>query len=282
MRGSWQLYRVPVSVGVSGDLQLEIIAPSSHAAPAGRIWIDDVALYETKMPPLLNLTRSRGFHDEPAMALAEDGSLYIAFNRFIEDADSLQIARLRSVASGWEVVGEWQVAGGQGTYILGVNAVAAGDRVAVTYAIERNRDWNIQCVYCGPDGPDNPLVISDAVGVDAKPDAAWHGGTLWVAWESNRNGYREILVASARGTTVSEPVALSSAGVSSYDPSIAVLSNGQVCVAWHAFDENNYDIFLCRSGSGGDWTSGLRLTRCAVDRSSRFAAGSRRRTLVAV
>ena len=138
------------------------------------------------------------------MASAADGSLYVAYNRFSNDADSLQIQRLCDQQGALVRSGEWQVVGGAGTYILGINAVAAGDRVAVTYATERGQNWDIHAVLCGPDGPGEPIVMTDAAGVDVKPAAAWHDGVLWVAWESNRNGFRQIFVSSLRGSAVAD------------------------------------------------------------------------------
>ncbi len=263
----WRLYRTPISITQSGTLALEIIAPSSHGAPAGRIWIDDIAMYETEMPATLNITRREGFNDEPAMAAAADGSLYVAFNHFVDDADSLQIDRFHRQSGSLVRTDRWQVVGGEHTYILGINAISAGDRVAITYATETKRNWNIHTVLCGPDGPSRPIVVTDSAGVDVKPSAAWHKDTLWVTWESNRNGYREIFVASVYGSTVSNAVPLSRENVSSYDPSITVLANGQVCVAWHAFESNNYDIHLCRSREEGGWDQPIRLTHApTVDR----------------
>ena len=36
-----------------------------------------------------------------------------------------------------------------------------------------------------------------------------------------------------------------------YDPSLAVLQNGVVCVAWHSFIDDNYDVYLSRRAAAG-------------------------------
>ena len=52
----WQRFTTPIAVTKTGMLELEIIAPSSYGAPIGRMWLDDVSLIETPMPPVLDLS----------------------------------------------------------------------------------------------------------------------------------------------------------------------------------------------------------------------------------
>jgi hypothetical protein len=88
-----------------------------------------------------------------------------------------------------------------------------------------------------------------------------------VAWESNRNGFRQIFVTSLNGQRPATATALSRPGVSSYDPSITVLANGEVAVAWHAFHNGNYDIELCRMSGSSGWAAPVRLTEApTIDR----------------
>jgi hypothetical protein len=109
-------------------------------------------------------------------------------------------------------------------------------------------------------------VTTDA-GVDVKPAAAWHNGTLWVAWESNRAGPRQIFATSIRGHEVAPPQPISDAQSSNYAPSVAVLESGEVCLAWHSFRKNNYDVYHRRKPSGARWGPEVRLTSAeSVDR----------------
>lgn len=269
----WQRYQTPLDIAEDGLLELQIIAPSSHRAPPGRIWLDDLALFETEMPRLLSVSDNVGFNDEPALARAADGSIYVAWVSFRDGADSLQLARFQAQAAGFQRVGSWQVVGGKGTYVLGPRLAPAGDQVALVYACERNQNWEIEAVMCGPEGPGQPLRIGPSPAVDVDPATAWHKGTLWIAWESNRAGCRQIVAASVHNGKASEPVAVSPSGSSSYDPSIAVLSRGEVCVAWHAFRENNYDIWLRRRTAAGTWTEPVRLTKApTIDRHAELLA----------
>ncbi len=270
----WRKYQIPLTVAADGVLELEIIAPSSHGAPAGEIWVDDAALHETKLPEVIDVTGGKGFNDEPAMALAGDGSAYVAHVSFRQGNDSLQITRMKPEGKSYAPAGRWQVVGGEGTYVLGPSVVATDDGVAVLYAAEVAGNWDIYLVACGPDGPSSPRAVTTDPGVDIKPAAAWHEGTLWVAWESNRGGGRQVFAASVSATEVAEPVALSGDAVSAYGPTVAALAGGEICVAWHAFEDNNYDIFLRRRSTSGSWAPVVRLTRApSIDRHPVLAAG---------
>jgi len=263
----WKRYSVPLTVGTSGTAKLEIIAPSSYGAPPGRIWLDDVSLAETRMPPLTPVSNGIGFNDEPAMAAADDGSVYVAWNRFRDGADSVQVARYHVGGGDPRPAGAWQIVGGKGTYVLGIRAVPAGNRVVVLYAGEVKGNWQVHAVACTPDGPGKPVAVGPHPAVDVKPAGAWHDGTLWVAWESNRNGVRQVMAAPVSDGVPAEPLALSTPDASAYGPSVAVLASGEVCVAWHAFSGGSYDVFLRRRSPDGAWKPTARLTRApSIDR----------------
>jgi len=256
----WRSYVTPLAIGQSGTLSLELITPSSYGAPAGRIWVDDIALHATKMPSSMNLTAGQGFHDEPAMAAGGDGSLYVAYNRFAGGVDSLWVERLEQVEDELVARDKWRLAGSPDTYLLGLQVVPAGERVAILYAREVDKNWDIYVRFCGPDGPSSPIRLTRAAAVDVKPAGSWYRDALWVAWESNRGSSRQILVASVQDGNVSEPIVLSRPDISSYDPSVCVLDNGQVCVAWHAFHQGSYDIYLRRTSETGVWGDMVQLT----------------------
>ena len=212
------------------------------------------------------------FNDEPSMARAADGSLYLAWNGFKDGADALMIARYQFTGGEFRKLGGWEALGGRDTYILSPKVVAAGDGVFVLYAAERGRAWDIQALPCSAKGPGRAVAVAADGATNIKPDGAWHGGALWVTWESNRDGARRILLASLRGGTASPPEAVSAAGRSNYGPSIAVESNGAVSVAWHSFRENNYDIYLRRRPASGQWAPERRLTTApTIDRHAALA-----------
>ena len=84
----WRRYTTRLTPRADGQLELQIVAPSSHGSPPGGIWIDDVALREIEMPSVATVSDG-GFNDDASMAAATDGSIYVAWNSFRNDPDSL-------------------------------------------------------------------------------------------------------------------------------------------------------------------------------------------------
>ena len=273
----WKSFSASFTARGSGSLRLQLVGPSSwNNAPAGRLWVDDLALYETAVTPLLSVSKDVGFNDEPALAAAADGSLYVGWISFRDGADSLQVARYQPEGKSLKEAGAWQAVGGKGTYVLGPRLIPAAGHVALVYAAEVDGNWDIYARPCGPEGPIEtdrvPTRITTDSAVDVAPAAVCRG-PLWVAWESNRNGCRQIFAASAAKGKPPKPEAVSPVGVSSYDPTIAVLDSGEVCVAWHSFRDGNYDVYLRRRAVDGTWKPVRRLTRApGIDRHARLVA----------
>jgi len=267
----WRRYTCALPVHSDGILELHIIAPSSHGAPAGRIWLDGFSLRETKMPPFTSISGGQGFNDEPALATATDGTLYTAHIAFANGSDSLHITRFRPSGEKLQRLDAWQPVGGPNTYLLGTTAVSTGNGVFILYASEVDKNWDIYAVRCTPDGPTKPIRISTGPEVDIKPAAAWDGQRLHIAWESNPNGRRTVQATTLSDGKLDKPVALSAPTVSSYAPSITVTPAGPF-VAWHAFQDNNYDIFLARRSAQGDWhPKPIRLTTApTIDRHAKL------------
>ena len=212
------------------------------------------------------------FNDEPSMARAGDGSLYLAWNGYRDGTDALMIARYEFAGGAFRKLGSWEALSGRGTYILGLKVVATDDGAFVLYARERGRAWDVMALPCSARGPGKPLAVATDGATNINPGGAWHRGTLWVTWESNRGGARGIRLASVSGGRTSPMEDVSAAGRSNYEPSIAIETNGSVAVAWHSFRENNYDIYLRRRSAAGQWSPERRLTTApAMDRHAALA-----------
>ncbi len=269
----WRRYTCPVRAEGNGTLELHIIAPSSHGSPPGRIWIDEISLEETVMPAFTSISGGEGFNDEPALAAADDGTLYAAYISFAEGTDSLQVARFRPAGDKFEQLGKWQVVGGPETYLLGTTTVSAGEAVWVLYASELKKNWDIYAVRCGADGPEKPVRVSSGSDVDIKPTATWdpQSERLWVTWESNPEGQRSVFLASIAGGKVSSPEPVSQEGFSNYAPSVAI-AYGRVYVAWHSLRDNEFSIYLRTQNLGKTtFSPEVRLTKApSVDRHARL------------
>ena len=119
----WRQYESTFSVETSGSWKIELISPSSHGAPAGRLWIDDVQLSALDVPEPVDVSQGQGFNDWPRMAPMGD-ALCCAWISFRDGADSLQAASLPR--AGGPPSQTWEIAGGKGTYILDPYVVPDG------------------------------------------------------------------------------------------------------------------------------------------------------------
>ncbi len=211
------------------------------------------------MAKLIPVSDSQGFNDWPVMAKAVDGSLCVAWISFRDGRDTIQLARYRLDGPKPQRVGLWQAVGGPHIYILNPRLVSTRTGVYLLYAAEIDGNWDIYAVECQPDGPSEARRITQEQAVDIKPAAAGIGDDLAVAWESNRNGARQVFLAFVRQEQVTDPELISPPEINSYEPALAA-RGGELWVAWHSF-KHNYDVWLRRRDAAGGWHKSIRVTK---------------------
>ena len=268
----WAEYKsAPLEIEQDGVLYIELIAPSSFGAAPGRVWLDDVVLEEIPTPRRVDLSGGVGFNDEPTLALSGDGALYVAWISFRDGADTLRAVRLVRDARGWQEDRAWCVATGRSCAVLSPRMVGTPDGAALVYAIEAGDDWQIAVSWLTTNGPALTRTFGEA-GADTDPAVAAEGDRLWIAWEASRNGRRRIGVTHVHRQGLGPVEYLSRDEVNAYDPSIAVIGNGTVAVAWHDFRQGQVDIYLrTRLAGGSSWSPERQLTRApTLDRHARL------------
>lgn len=214
-----------------------------------------------------------GFNDEPALALTDAGDVYVGWLSFTDGTDTLVISRYQHEGDRFLPLDHWTVLSGQGTYILGLQAVATDSGAYFVYSREDDGNWDVFALEADANGPKPPVAIASGPETQIKPAAAWADGTLHVAWESNPESNRQISWASVRDGVVTEAEKVSLASDSNYGPSVAVTESGRVSVAWHSYRDHNYDVFLRQRASSGTWESPRRLTVApAIDRHAQLLA----------
>jgi len=130
---------------------------------------------------------------------------------------------------------------------------AAGDvRVLVAYETTRNgnRDIAVRWRTSGADpstwGPE--VVLSPDGAIDMKPSVASDGqGNYWVAWETTRDGDKDIVMMRFDGTAWHGPCWIADGPASDEQPCVAVdAATGRVFVAWEtdAAGHGNKDIHM--------------------------------------
>ena len=217
-----------------------------------------------------------GFNDEPAMAKSGSGDLFLGWISYRDSADSLAIARYTHEGDRFLPQDQWTPIGGEGTYLLGLTAVPTESGAFFVFSQEVNGNWDVFALMADASGPSAPIRVTSGPETEIKPTAAWHDGTLFVAWEANPSSQRRVYMASLRNGTVTPPEAVSLGGDSNYGPSLVVAANGKIAVAWHSYRDHNYDVYLRHRSASGEWGDACRLTRSpGIDRHARlFARGN--------
>ncbi len=214
-----------------------------------------------------------GFDDEPALALTPSGDVLVGWISFRDGSDTLQVALYSHEGDRFVQRSQWTAIEGRGTYLLGLRAVPTETGAYFVFARETDGDWDVFAMHASESGPSEPVPIASGPLTQIKPSAAWHDGTLFVAWEANPQAERQIFATSLRDGSGTEPQQISSSGSSNYGPSIAASESGQVSIAWHSYREHNYDVYLRQSNGPEAWRPSRRITHApGIDRHPQLLA----------
>jgi len=240
-------FSYPVAARTKGVI--EIVAPSSYGAPAGKMWIDDVTV------SLLPDTCEWPAHvqDFPEVAADCRGVLWMAV---LERPVPRRLVRV------YRIDGDGPVPFGiiepDGITGIGAPAIAgAGNGCVVAFPFERADKWNIAYAFL-PSGGRNPYKITSRVVAcggtsNTNPAVASTGSGTWLLWETNSGGARGINACRVDPHGHGRPLRLSAPGANSYNPAVVAPGDGTLFAAWDSCRDASADIHgaWCRSGKWG-------------------------------
>ncbi|MEO7155925.1 MAG: hypothetical protein ABI039_00100 [Vicinamibacterales bacterium] len=136
-------------------------------------------------------------------------------------------------------------------------------RVWVIYSTHADADknldhgnWELMARSLDATGknPSEPINISNAPGADFMPAAVTDSsGNVWVTWVGARDKAFNVYAAHLEGETFSKPRRMTESSGNEWEPSIATDTNGNVAIAWDTYEKGDYDVYLSRRGSSGDF-----------------------------
>ena len=265
---TWHKYTIPFSVDANLKAKLRIMAPSSFWASPGQIWLDELTLLAFDNHGRRPLCHQAEFCDFSQIVKSDKSSVWAMWTEYKMNHDSLHLAQLRSNGS---TARTWQLDLGANAKLLdaSMSAHQASGGVYLLWSEERQNNWDIYYTHVKASGPGEIQRVTTHPAVDRNPSAIWYKDQLWIVWESNRDqGLHQIYLHT---DTMKEPVRLSTSAGNHYQPQIAANSKGKLFVVWHAFQNDNYDLFY-RSKSDGDWQRQKQLTQAqGIDRNVRVA-----------
>ena len=114
--------------------------------------------------------------------------------------------------------------------------------VAVFASPGNNQDWDIYAAWKTADGW-QPQRGCSAAGSDIHLAAdAGDDGSLWVCWQSMRNGNGDIYARRYADGAWSDELAVTSTAADEWEPSISVARNGMAWIGYDSYASGNYDV----------------------------------------
>jgi hypothetical protein len=256
----WQKREVRFSVEQAGQYDLQLAAPASFNAPIGKMWIDDISLTETVLPPALNVTQDKGFCDRPAFGVDKQGRVFIAWIAFEKDQDCVRAALIGDAATDRPAVARtWDVPMPEGGDVESVALLGSDNGVLLAASCETEKNWEIVLCSLTDSGPSVVTNLTQDPATDVRPALGVCGGSVYLAWESNRDGFRQIYVGRLVEGKLADVCRLSKPDTNNNNPTIAGDDSGG-WVAWESFRNNSYDVFGAQL-SGGRWGDEKQLTQ---------------------
>jgi hypothetical protein len=129
-------------------------------------------------------------------------------------------------------------------HLFFLNETGKEQLVAVFASPGENQNWDIYAAWrtsqgwspqrlCSAEGSDIHLAA------DAGPD-----GSLWVAWQSLRNGNGDIFARRYYNGQWSDELAVTSTAADEWEPSISVAQNGMAWIGYDSYASGNYDVHV--------------------------------------
>ena len=224
-------------------------------------------------PPSTQITSDPNEQDQPAAAIAKDGTVWMAYLNFIHNPDHNRIrasfkeppssfADMKAPTGGDQILVRSFSAG---RWSEPIEIAAAGDVWRPSVAIDgsgtpwifwaQNQSGNFD-IWGRPIAngkPGKAVRLSSGPGTDMDAVAAADSrGRVWVAWQSWHNGRATIVACMGNNGTFSAPKPVSPSSGNQWNPAIAADAEGRVSVAWDAYDSGSYDVFL-RTAANGAW-----------------------------
>ncbi|MBI3880112.1 MAG: hypothetical protein HY301_08600 [Verrucomicrobia bacterium] len=224
------------------------------------------------------LTAQRTEDDFPAIAVADDGTTYIAHVSFTPGLDRDERAKT------WDTEPKdfsflATVPGGDQLWLRVLKNGKAGEPIAVTagkgdiyktsIALDgkgalwifwsENKSWqngkgtaNFEIwARSYHDGKlSEPVNVSQNAASDVSPVAAADAkGNVWVAWQGVRDGVFRVLAKHQTGKGWSDEIRVSTQKGSCWTPAIAAARDGRIAIAWDTYDKGDYDVWVREFGS---------------------------------
>ena len=249
----WKHLQATWAVGGPTRGVVQIVAPSSYNAPAGRMWIDDVTVTLRRNP----CEWPDHVQDFPVTASDAAGRIWMAT---LERPQARGLVRLYRL-DGAEPREVATIDPGACTAVAPPTMAAGARGCVVAFPVERDDRWRIACAFADERtrGRAAVTLLDGSGNANINPAVAIQGEGATVLWETNAAGHRRIAACRVTPGGAGPIEMVSAPGASAYNPTVVALDDGSLFAAWDAFRDGAADIYgaACRDGR---WHKQRRLT----------------------
>ena len=212
-----------------------IAAPSSHNAPVGKIWIDDIKVVEFDD----ECAWPEHVQDFPALAADASSRLWLAA---IERPSQRRSIRIDRIVSGNRhrvcVLAPQRCTGIGAPAIAGLN-----DGCVVVFPVEQKTRWRIAYAFVDGEESKPPIGYVHCEGnANISPAVAVVDGRVCAVWESNAGNARSIYACWIDKGKATVPQRISYNDANGYNPTVAATAQGSVLAAWDTVRNKQADI----------------------------------------
>lgn len=237
-------------------------------------WEDYTDFQIGKMIPVCE-----GMENEyPAVAVDRNGVVWVVW---IRDSVAGDQVFLRGYSNGaWQP--EIAVSEAGAAYVP-VIACDQDNRLHLVWTFKRGDVWQLEYATWHDGSLTKPITLSSGAASDRNPSlCVTHDGAVWLAWETDRRGNRDVCVGQLKPEGLSDIVQLNADNADNCAPCLAASPSDALAVVWHRFQgDGNFDVFF-RERQKGHWQPEVRITDSpAVDAFPSVAADSKGRFWIA-
>jgi hypothetical protein len=185
------------------------------------------------------ITRGPEAEDYPALMVAADGVLWLAYQSYSDGGDQIFVRR----RSGSQWSAPEPIADAGGDYFRPQLAQDRGNQVWVVWTAQIN--GNVDLYARRHDGKGWSAVerLTDTPGPDFFHSlAADFSGNLLLAWQSARSGNFDIYLRRFDGKEWTKDMRVSDSPANDWEPFVATGPKGAVTILWDTYAKGNYDV----------------------------------------
>lgn len=193
-----------------------------------------------RLPLAVSLGAPDRSEDLPSIALAPDGTVWMAWLSYRGRRDGISMARYKAGKWSWTV----DVPGTSGDVWSPQVVVGPHNEPWIIWSQRVGSNFDVYAMTQRENRWSTPERLSENPGPDLNPVVAFGAGSIHLAWQGFRGRHSQVFYRVYRDGSWQPSVDLTNTEANNWLPSLGVDSKGQAWVAYDSYRNGNYDVFL--------------------------------------